>query len=167
MVVFNGNAGNRADRVALGAGLAAEGFGVLLFDYRGYGDNPGRPTASGLALDARAALSWVQSRTQGHGVVYFGESLGSAVATELALAYPPAVLVLRSPFTSLAELGAIHYRLLPVRAMLRDKYPAIEWIADVATPTLVIGGSADSIVPIDQSRAVYDAAPHPKRPRSP
>ena len=163
VVVFNGNAGNRSDRLLLGKGLAGEGFGVVLVDYRGYGGNPGRPTESGLARDARAALRWVQDHASGHPIAYFGESLGAAVAIELAVTEPPAALILRSPFTSLAAVGAFHYRFLPVRLMLWDEFPSLEQIRKVAVPTLVIAGSSDSIVPIDQSRAIYDAAPHPKR----
>lgn len=162
VVVFTGNAGNRADRALLGAGLAAEGFGVLLFDYRGYGDNPGHPTAAGLALDARAAVEWLRQRAPDHDLVYFGESLGAAVAIELALSDPPVALVLRSPFTSLADMAAVHFRFLPVGALLRDEYPSLERIGGVATATLVIGGAGDTIVPIDQTRAIFEAAPHPK-----
>ena len=161
VIVFNGNAGNRAYRVSLGAGLAKEGLGVLLFDYRGYGDNPGHPTAEGLARDARAAVGWVQQRAPGHDLVYFGESLGAAVAIELALSDPPVALVLRSPFTSLADLADVHSP-FPVRGLLRDRYPSIDRIDQVRAATLVIAGSEDSIVPIDQSRAIFEAAPDPK-----
>lgn len=163
VVVFNGNAGNRSDRLPLGNGLAGAGLGVMLVDYRGYGGNPGHPTETGLAHDARAALRWVRDNASGHPIVYFGESLGAAVAIELAASQSPDALVLRSPFTSLAAVGAFHYRFLPVRLMLWDEFPSLERIEELAAPTLVIAGSSDSIVPFDQSRAIYDAAPHPKR----
>ena len=162
VVVFNGNAGNRANRAPLGAGLSNEGFGVLLLDYRGYGDNPGHPTADGLALDARAAVEWVRQRVPEKDLVYFGESLGAAVAIELALSDPPAALVLRSPFTSLADLAGVHSP-FPVAALLRDRYPSIDRIGRVGTATLVIAGSEDSVVPLDQSRAIFEGAPHPKK----
>jgi fermentation-respiration switch protein FrsA (DUF1100 family) len=162
VIVFNGNAGNRGDRIPLATGLADNGFGVLLFDYRGYGGNQGRPTESGLGCDAIAAAAWVRLEAPDHPVVYVGESLGAAVAIELALDHPPAVLVLRSPFTSLADVAAHHYWFLPVRALLWDEYPSIDRIAKVATPTLVIAGSADSIIPIDQSQAIYAALPQRK-----
>ncbi len=161
VVVFPGNAINRAARAPLGAALSAEGFGVLLVDYRGYGDNPGHPTEAGLARDARAAVQWVRQRARDHPLVYFGESLGSAVATGLAVEDPPLALVLRSPFTSLPDLADVHSP-LPVRGLLRDRYPSIDRIGGVATATLVIGGSEDSIVPIEQSRALFEAAPSPK-----
>jgi fermentation-respiration switch protein FrsA (DUF1100 family) len=161
VVVFTGNAGNRSDRASLGRGLANEGLGVMLFDYRGYGDNPGHPSDAGLARDARAAVEWSRLRAPGHEMVYFGESLGAAVAIELALAEPPAALVLRSPFSSLADLAALHSP-LPVRGFLRDRYPSLDRVDSLSTSTLVIAGDSDSIVPINQSRAIYEAAPFPK-----
>lgn len=163
VIVFNGNAGNRADRAPLGTALAQTGLGVLLVDYRGYGSNDGHPTEAGLALDARAARSYLNEHAPGNAVCYFGESLGAAVAVELAAEFPPAALVLRSPFTSLAEVARVHYAFLPVKVMLRDRFPSLERIASVDSPVLVIAGSADSIVPVEQSEAIYRAAERPER----
>jgi fermentation-respiration switch protein FrsA (DUF1100 family) len=163
VIVFNGNAGNRGGRVSFGGDLADAGLGVLLTDYRGYGGNPGHPTEAGLGRDARAAAKFVRDRAAGNPVVYFGESLGAAVAVELATHEPPAALVLRSPFTSLADVGRVHYPWLPVSALLKDRYPSIERIGSIQTPTLVIAGEVDSIVPVDLSRDLYAAAPGLKR----
>ncbi len=163
VIVLNGNAGNRADRVPLGAGLATPGLGVLLVDYRGYGGNPGRPSETALALDARAAARFVAERAPGHPSILFGESLGAAVAVELAAEHPPAALVLRSPFTSLADVASEHFPLVPVRWLLRDRYPTDERIGALRAPVLVIAGAEDSIVPVAQSRSVYDLAPDPKQ----
>jgi fermentation-respiration switch protein FrsA (DUF1100 family) len=158
VIVFSGNAGNRGDRAPLGMSLAAEGLGVLLTDYRGYGGNPGDPTESGLHADAAAAASFIHSRAPEHDLVYFGESLGSAVAIGLAVEHPPAALVLRSPFTSMVDVGRRHYPWFPVGSLLKDRYPSLERLGAVPAPVLVIAGDADSIVPVDQSRAIYDAA---------
>lgn len=165
VLVFNGNAGNRSFRAPLARALARAGCSVLLFDYRGYGGNPGRPTEDGLAADARAAWRYLAQRhdVDAGRIVYFGESLGTGVAVRLALEQPPAALILRSPYTSMAELGQHHYPFLPVRALLWDRYPTIERIPSVECPVLVIAGAADSIVPLAQSRAVYEQAPAPKR----
>ncbi len=163
VTVFSGNAGNRADRAALGSGLSAAGLGVLLTDYRGYGGNPGHPTESGLARDARAAVAFLREQTPGSPVVYLGESLGAAVAIEVAGADPPAALVLRSPFTSMADVGRVHYPWLPVGTLLKDRYRSDERIGSVRVPTLVIAGDADSIVPISQSREIFAAAAEPKQ----
>lgn len=163
VVVFSGNAGNRADRASLGSGLSGTALGVLLTDYRGYGGNPGHPTENGLARDARAAVSYLKERAPENPVVYLGESLGAAVAIELATAEPPAALILRSPFTSLVDVGRVHYPWLPVGALLKDRYPSDERIGSLSVPTLVVAGDADSIVPISQSREIFRIAPGPKQ----
>lgn len=163
VIVFNGNAGNRAGRLPLGEGLAAAGLGVLLTDYRGYGGNPGHPSEPGLATDARAALDFATHSAPASPIVYFGESLGAAVAVELATHRPPAGLVLRSPFTSLAAVGRVHYPWLPVGAFLKDRYPSLERIGDVTASLLVVAGDADSIIPVDQSRELFAAASEPKQ----
>jgi uncharacterized protein len=70
--------------------------------------------------------------------------------------------VLRSPFTSMADVGAVHYPTLPVRLLLRDRYAALDRIALVRAPLLVIAGDADRIVPLEHSRRLHDAARSPK-----
>lgn len=160
VLVLPGNAGDRSLRVPLGRGLAAAGFAVLLVDFRGYGGNPGHPSEEGLADDARAAHRYLAER---HGVaapIVFGESLGAAVATRLATERPVSALVLRSPFTSLADVAAVHYPLpaSAARLLLRDRFPVSELIAGVRAPVTVVLGELDGIVPPTQSRAVAAAA---------
>ena len=95
-------------------------------------------------------------------LVYFGESLGAAVAVGLAVEHPPAALILRSPFTSMGDVGHHHYPLLPVRLLLRDRFPSIDRIRRIHSPLLVIAGDSDRIVPTQQSRRLYEAASDPK-----
>ncbi|HVR29410.1 MAG TPA: alpha/beta hydrolase [Thermoanaerobaculia bacterium] len=165
VLVFNGNAGHRGYRAPLAEALARAGLAVLLVDYRGYGENSGWPTEAGLRLDADAAAAFLV-RDRGYAperLVYFGESLGAAVAVDLATRRPPAALVLRSPFSSLADIGRVHYPFLPVRVLLRDRFESIDRIHDVGAPLLVVAGERDSIVPVRSSRALFDAASEPKR----
>lgn len=157
VLVIPGNAGNRYGRVPLGAALAGLGLTVLLLDYRGYGGNPGSPTEEGLARDADAGLAHLVDL--GLPVIYYGESLGAAVATALAVRRPPAGLLLRSPFESLAAAGREHYPFLPVGWLLRDRFPVASLISQVKVPTVVVYGTADTIVPPSQSAAVAARAP--------
>jgi pimeloyl-ACP methyl ester carboxylesterase len=161
VLVASGNAGHRGLRAPLATALTGHGLGVLLFDYRGYARNPGSPSEQGLALDARAARSFLVG-TVGvppEQLLYLGESLGAAVVVGLAGEHPPAGLVLRSPFTSLVDVGRVHYPFLPVRALLRDHFPVRDPVSRLEVPTVVVLGTADRIVPPDQSRAVAAAAP--------
>ena len=161
LAVFNGNAGNRALRAPLAEALRRRGLSVLLFDYRGYGGNPGDPSEEGLLGDARAARAYLESRgdVDPRRIAFFGESLGAAVAVAAAAERAPAALVLRSPFTSLGDVGRIHYPFLPVRLLLWDRYPSLDRIRGVRCPLLVIAGERDWIVPAPQSRALFEAAP--------
>ena len=165
VLVCNGNGGNRSLRAPLAAALARAGLAVLLFDYRGYAANPGRPTEPGLAADARAAVAYLAARPEVDParLVYFGESLGAAVALRLAVERPPAALVLRSPFGSLAEVGRRHYPWLPVSLLLADRYDAAGRAGRLAAPLLVVAGGRDRIVPPAHSRRLFEAAPEPKR----
>jgi pimeloyl-ACP methyl ester carboxylesterase len=160
VLVLPGNAGSRANRVPLARALGAAGSSVLLLDYRGYGGNPGTPSEEGLAADARAAHRYLvgERGVDPARLVLFGESLGGAVATRLALERPVAGLVLRSPFTSLADMAAVHYPFLPAGWLLRDRYPLRETVAEVTVPVVVVAGPDDEIVPFAQSRTVAGAA---------
>lgn len=165
VVIFNGNAGNRAHRLPLGEALSESGYSVLLVDYRGYGGNPGNPGEEGLAADARAALAYLKSRPEvdPRRIAYFGESLGAGVAVRLAAEETPAALLLRSPFTSLADIAAVHYPVVPASLLLRDRYPNIDTIGEITIPLLVIAGSDDRIVPPENSRRLFEAASDPKQ----
>jgi uncharacterized protein len=165
VLVCNGNGGDRSMRADLAAALSRMGLAVLLFDYRGYGGNPGSPTEEGLSADARAALAYLAGRPEvdPDRVVYFGESLGAAVALRLATERPPAALVLRSPFASLAEVGRRHYPVLPVSLLLRDRYESAALAGRLSAPLLVVAGGRDRIVPASHSRRLFAAAPEPKR----
>jgi fermentation-respiration switch protein FrsA (DUF1100 family) len=165
VLVCNGNGGDRSMRAALAVALSRLGLAVLLFDYRGYGGNPGSPSEEGLAADARAALAHLAGRPEVDPgrVVYLGESLGAAVALRLAVERPPAALVLRSPFASLAEVGRRHYPVLPVSLLLRDRYDSAAVAGRLSAPLLVVAGGRDRIVPASHSRRLFAAAPQPKR----
>jgi pimeloyl-ACP methyl ester carboxylesterase len=159
VLVAPGNGGNRASRAGLAHELSARGLAVLLMDYRGYGGNPGSPSEEGLAADAIAAsqalevLGYPPERT-----IYFGESLGAGVVAALQVRRPPAGIVQRSPFTELADVGAHHYPFLPVRLLLRDRFPVVEHLSSSAVPVTVIYAEHDSVIPSALSARVADAA---------
>ena len=160
VLVAPGNGGNRAGRAEFAERLSERGLAVLLMDYRGYGGNPGSPSEDGLAADADAAaraleeLGYPAART-----LYYGESLGTGVVAALQARRPPAGLVLRSPFTDLGDVGAHHYPWLPVRTLLRDRFPVVEHLSSSEVPVTVIYGDRDSVVPAHLSARVAEQVP--------
>ena len=166
VLLFHGNAGNVCDRLQHAELLVAAGFDVLLFDYRGYGRSSGTPSERGTYRDARAALAALvdEPGVDGSRVVYVGESLGGAVALALALEHPPTGLVLQSAFTSVRAMARVHYPFIPT-ALVPDAYPSLRLMRGLEAPLLVLHGDRDEIVPVSHARALFDAAPEPKRLR--
>ena len=161
---LNGNAGHRGFRAPLAAALAAHGHASFVFDYRGYAGNPGLPSEAGLVRDARGALAYVAGRedVDPGRISYYGDSLGTALAVRLATEGRPESVILRSPFTSLVDVGCFHYPALPVRWILRDRFASLALISGVHAPLLVIATTDDEVVPFEQSERLYQAAHEPK-----
>lgn len=163
VILFHGTGGNRAALTGLATSLHDAGLAVVLAEYRGYGGAGGRPTEDGLALDAEATWSWLAARPgiDPDRVAYLGDSLGTRVATRLATTHPPAALVLRSPYTSIPAVAATRVRIFPTDLLVHEQFRTIDRIGSVRAPLLVVTGSADQVVPPDQSRAVLEAAGGP------
>jgi uncharacterized protein len=160
----HGNAGNIADRLPHAALLSAAGFDVLLFDYRGYGRSTGRPWEHGTYRDARAACRVLREQpgVDAARIIYLGESLGGAVALQLAVELPPVGLILQSSFTSVRDLARLHYRYIPA-PLVPDAYPSLALIPRLRAPLLVVHGERDEIVPLSHGERLFEAAPEPKR----
>jgi len=166
MILFPGNAGTRANRIPILADFNSLGCHALIFDYRGYGENAGRPTESGLTADAQAIFDFAcdELHFAPDRIILCGQSLGGGVATRLAWELsrqntPPAGLILRATFTSLVDAAKVHYPWLPINWILVDRYPSIDRIPQVTCPVLVMHGVRDTIVPASQGERLFAAAP--------
>jgi fermentation-respiration switch protein FrsA (DUF1100 family) len=165
MIWFHGNAGNIGHRVENLLRFHDElGVSVFIFDYREYGRSEGSVSEEGTYRDAEAALDVVKSRTglPAARILYFGRSLGAAVAVELALKAPPRALILETPMTSIREMARTHYPYLPVGPLIRTEYDSLAKIGKIRVPLLILHGDRDEIVPIDQGRRLFEAANPPK-----
>jgi uncharacterized protein len=165
ILFHHGNAGNVTHRADLARELHRRvGAAVLLYDYRGYGRSEGRPSERGILDDARAARAWLAAREgiPERQIVMMGESLGGAVAVDLAAADGARALVLQSTFTSLPDVAACHYFWLPVRWLMRTRLDSASKIGRYRGPLLQSHAEADTIVPIELGQRLFERANEPR-----
>jgi len=155
---LHGNGGNISHRLEKIRFFHDLGYPVFILDYRGYGLSTGLPGEKGLYADARAGYDYLTRvrRFAPDKIVLYGESLGSAVAAELASRLPTGPLILEGAFTSVAEMGKRVYPFLP-SFLLASKYDTVHKMASVKVPVMFIHSRNDEIVPFDMSRILYDA----------
>lgn len=163
VLYFHGNGGALRHRARRFAGLIADGTGLVALSYRGYGGSSGSPSEDGLIQDARAAYAFARERYPPARLVAWGESLGSGVAIALAAEEDFAKLVLEAPYTSAADIAALRYPIVPVRALMKDQFRSDERIVDVEEPVLVLHGDRDPVIPIEYGRRLFDLISSPKQ----
>lgn len=165
VIFFHGNAGNighRLDYLRMFHGL---GLAALIIDYRGYGRSSGTPSENGTYLDA--ATAW-RHATEVLGfpakrIVLYGESMGGAVAAQLAVTNRPGALVLASTFTSVPDMGSDLYPLLPIRLLANIRYDTLHRLPQISCPILIAHSRNDDIIPFTHGRRLFDAAKQPKQ----
>ncbi len=163
LLVCHGNAGNISNRLELCAALLETGASILMFDYRGYGESEGRPSEAGTYLDAEAAYEFlVRRNVTGQNIVAYGESLGGAIATELALRRPLGGLVLESTFSCTADLGAELFPWLPVRWLNTIKYDTCSKLPRLKVPVLVLHSRGDPLISFQHAEKNFSLANEPK-----
>ena len=165
VLFFHGNAGNISHRLDYLKMFRGMRYSTLIIDYRGYGTSTGAPSEEGTYRDAEAAWRYLTEQRSVHGadIVFFGESLGAAVASWLATRHPSRALVLASAFTSVPDLGAEVYWFLPVRLISRFRYDNLSHLAVLRAPVLIAHSRDDEIVPFAHGQRLYAAAREPKQ----
>ena len=163
ILVCHGNGGNISHRLELCQALLQTGAGVFVFDYRGYGRSQGRPGEEGTYRDAQAAYQWLRQKGfRGGNIIAFGESLGGAIASELALRETLGGIVLQSTFTSIPDIGAELYPWLPVRWISTIKYDTRSKLPRLKIPVLVMHSRADDLARFHHAEDNFTAANEPK-----
>lgn len=168
VLYFHGNAGTVEGRGYKMRAFAEQGWGVFLVEYSGFGGNPGKPSEAALYEDAERALHVLNARGYAaENLILYGESLGSAIATELALRLtqrgtPVRGLILEAPFSTMGHAAESHYPIVPARYLVKDKYLTLEKIHQVQVPLYVMHGGRDRTVPQSHGKRVFARALEPK-----
>lgn len=134
---------------------------VFCFNYRGYGKSEGKPHERGIVADGLAAQRWLAKQTdrKTEDIVLYGRSLGGGVAVAIAAEQGARGLILHGTFSSLPDVAAAHFRLLPVRWLMRNRYPSVESVRNFDGPVMQFHGTDDEVIPFALGRQLFDAIP--------
>ncbi len=163
ILFLHGNAGEIADRADRLAFYQARGYGTAFVSWRGYGGSSGRPTETGLLIDAKTAYDHL--RAQGlppDRIVLVGESLGTGPAVMTAAANPVGAVILEAPYSAAVDIARRAYPWAPVGLLMKDQYRSRDHIAAINSPLLILHGEADRVIPQGFGRRLFDLAREPK-----
>jgi uncharacterized protein len=165
LLLLHGNAGNISYRMEKYAVLLGLGVNVFALDYRGYGNSTGQPSETGLYHDATAAYRYLtqQRNIAPRQLILYGESLGSAVAVDLASKQPSGGVILEEAFTSAADVAQQMYPFLPMRWLVRSKFDTLDKIARINAPLLMLHSRDDELFPLRYAQRLLAAARPPKQ----
>ena len=163
LVFFHGNADGLRSVAFVAAPYIAQGYGFMLAEYRGYSGQPGHPTEQGLYSDARAFIRYLLANgVNENELVFYGHSLGTGVALQMALEFKGAGLILEAPYLSIAKMGQLRFPMFPAEMLALDRFESFKKIPSLHMPLLVAHGEWDLVVPFSQGKALFDLAPQPK-----
>lgn len=143
----------------------AQGYGIFFTDYRGYGGVGGAPTEQGLYTDARAHINALMAETglTPNSLVYYGESLGTGVAIQMATEFPPKAIILESAYSATDDVAKSRYWMFPVDLLMKDKFRSIDKVSTLTMPKFQIHAQKDQVIPAQFGQALFDAMPEPKK----
>ena len=163
ILFLHGNAGSLENRIHKINHFNNININFLIVAWRGFSGNKGTPTEQGLYEDAASAVRWLKSNgIEEKNIIIYGESLGTAVAVEIAQNKNFAGIILESPFTSMVDAAKEKYPFLPIKFLLKDKYESDIKIKNIKSPILVMHGEVDNLVPFYMGKKIYDLANEPK-----
>jgi fermentation-respiration switch protein FrsA (DUF1100 family) len=158
ILYYKGNADSFSSEHVRFEAFAADGYGFLAFDYRGFPASPGTITEQHILDDALAAYDWLKPK--GFPIVIWGRSLGSGPATYVASKRGPEALLLETPFLSAVQVAFDRYPYMPVFWLMLDQFPVNQWIRAVKAPVYIAHGTADRTIPVHNARDLYALVPN-------
>jgi len=161
IMIFHGNASSIDSNMHIFRDLYQEGYGIWSVGYPGYPGNSGKPTQE--TLTAAAISQYDNLRQKGvDQIIFYGTSLGSGVAAQLASKRKLDLLILDAPFNSMADMARQQMPFLPTTLLLKDKWRSDQALANLDVEMIWIHGTSDSVVPLSQGQKLYDQYNGPK-----
>jgi hypothetical protein len=163
LLFCHGNGGNISHRLEKISMFNFLGLNVFIFDYRGYGKSNGSPSEKGLYLDAEAAYQYLlhEKGFSPEGIIAYGESLGGAVAVDLASRHELGGIIIEEGFTSAKDMGETILPFIP-SSIYKSEFDSLKKIKNITSPKLIFHSPDDEIVPFKFGKKLFDEAAEPK-----
>lgn len=169
LLYFHGKTLNISGHLRYAQNFHNLGFSLFLVDYRGYGRSEGNfPNEIQVYEDAELAWNYlVQQRgIKPENIFFYGHSLGGAIALDLAVRNPQiAGLIMESSFSGIYDMARhqLVYRIYPLKKLVHQLFDSLNKIKSLKVPILIIHGTKDELVPVWMGKALFEAAPEPKK----
>lgn len=160
IVYFHGNAGNLASRAQRFDRMIKRGYGIIAMAYRGSSGSDGAPSQQLIMKDSQFLIENINllGFRKNQKLIFYGESLGTGVATQLAVTNPPNALILEAPFTSITDLAAKQFPIFPIRYVLDQNWNSLDAIKQIDVPLLVIHGRDDRLIPFSHAQSIFESS---------
>ena len=158
IIYFHGNSFHIGERAYRIKHYIKEGYGIVIYGYRGFSGNKGTPTEKNLYDDAKSIIEWTKKEfsIKDRQIILYGESLGTGIAIQMAINKYYHGIILEAPFTSVPDVAQKMYPIYPVKKLIWDKFDNFSKINNVISPILFIHGKNDEIVPFYMGKKLYD-----------
>lgn len=158
IIYFHGNAGSLANWKEVSTELLDLGCNVLIMDYRGYGKSEGTFSEKGFYTDGETAYQYAKELGYtNEQIIFYGRSLGTGIAIEMALRHPVRGLILETPYTSLPQLAMRSYWYLLPNLLLRYQFNNLTKVSQLKMPVLLLHGTDDELIPVSHSKKLNAA----------
>ena len=169
LLLFHGNADTAVNIInrLYNPYVLYHGYDIYAMEYRGFDGSSATPSEDGILMDSKVVLEYLKSLERYGTIVYYGHSLGTAVAINLAKEAVPSALVLEAPFSSLAETAHHYYPLLPVpliKLLLHDRYDSMQQLQELEIPNvMILHARDDQVVPFEQGASLFAQISSPNK----
>ncbi len=164
ILFFHGNASAIYTNHDIFKDLIGAGHGVMSIGYVGYPGAGGKPTQKAISAGVERQYDYLVNDIgiSPQRLVYYGTSLGSGIAAQLAAKHLPALLIMEAPFNSVLDIGQRQMPFLPAKLLMKDQYRSDQALKDLHVPLIWMHGTADEVIPMAQGQKLYDGYTGPK-----
>jgi len=156
VVLYHGNAGSACDRALYAQLFSEAGYDFVIVEYAGYGGDPVAPSHTRIKADVQNVISFLSEQGVSD-VTLVGESIGSGVAAYHTTLAPPTKLLLITPFTDLTAVAAQRFWFYPTSLLVENAYDNVGNLGNYLSPTHIIHGKEDTLIPYAMGRELYDS----------